>query len=198
MNERLREALRRKIARHNKFVRLYGVWSGFLLLCMWAGIYFVSRWAVIFVRTISQGVDAEMPTHFGSGFLGFVVVWFAAGWMEQSRQPSYLVSNDRTLMEIFLEVALFPPRATLSAIHHVTQRVSLQEPELEWATTVLERAGRAGKLPLDTVEEVFPEGADQERVLDALRTLDLVCVRRIKGEDYLAVTDPQRLTAFLS
>jgi hypothetical protein len=197
VNERLREALRRKITRHNKFVHLYAAWSGFLVLCMWVAIYFISRWALVFGRTLTQGVDAELPTRFSWGFLCVIVLWSAAGWLEQKRQPNYLRSNDRTLLEVFLELALFPPRATFSAIRHARERVHLQEPELEMASTLLERIGRAGKLLVDTAADGFPPEVDQEVLVKALQTLELIQVREIKGDDYFAVVDPQRLAAFL-
>ena len=196
MNERLREALRRKIARHNKFVRLYALWSGFLILGMWIAIYLVSRWALILSRTIVQGVDAEPPNRFGWGFFLFVGLWFVAAWFEQKRQPAYLRSNDRTLAEIFLELALFPPRATLSTIRHAGERVTLQESELVMATDLLERIGRAGKIPIQAAEFFHPE-AHHQNLCDALQTLDLVQVRRVKGEEFFIITDPQRLAAFL-
>jgi len=197
VNERLREALRRKMVRHNKFVHLYTAWSGFLVICMWIGIYFVSRWALVFGRTLTQGVDAEPTGRSAWGFLFFAGIWLAAGWVEQKRQPSYLRSNNRTLTEVFFEIVLFPPRATFSAIRHAGERVKLQESELEMASTLLERIGRAGKLPLEAPAELLPAGVDHERLVKALQTLELIHVREIKGEDYLAVVDPQRLAAFL-
>jgi hypothetical protein len=197
VNDRLREALRRKIARHNKFVRLYALWSGFLVVCMWAGIYFVGRWAVIFIRTISQGVDAEMPSSYPSGFLAVFLVWFVAGCLERIFRPTPVRSNDRNLLDIFLEFVLFPARATLSILRHLQQRVSLQEPELELAATLLERIGRAGKLRADGVPGLFPPDVNHEHLTGALQTLDLVYVRQVKGEEYLAVTEPQKLTPFL-
>ncbi len=197
MNERLREALRRKIARHNKFVHLYTVWSGFLVMCMWVAVYFIAHWAIVFSRTLTQGVDAEGPTNFGWGFAVFLIFWFAAGWFEQMRRPPYLTSNDRTLGEIFMEFALFPPRATLSTIRHAVDRVQLDEAELALATDVLERIGRAGKVPIDSVDGMFDPEIDHARLTNALRKLELIHVRRIKGAEFWAITDPGKLNAFL-
>jgi len=197
VNERLKEALRRKIERHNKFIRLFAVWSGFLIAGMWAGIYFFSRWAILFGRTIAQGTEAEMPKPLGWGFLLFVGIWLAAGWVERKAEPGYLRSNDRSLIEVLLEIALFPPRATFAAFRHLHQRVALAESELEWAATLLNHVGRAGKLPVEAVSDLFPLESDAQRLTETLKTLDLVYIRRVKDEEFLVVADPERLAVFL-
>lgn len=197
MNDRLREALRRKIDAHNRLVMLSSICSVFAVAAMWIFLYFAVQWALAMSATVMKGVDAVMPQDFRRTFALFAAGLLGAGWLARRFGFYRRVREDRSAGVVLLEMLLLPARATFAALGNLRNRLRLDEDDLQAATDLLVRIVRAGKLPATAVPVEIPGDSARERVLFALQLLELIYLRQGAPDDFYAVADPQRLVRFL-
>jgi hypothetical protein len=197
VNERLREALRRKVAAHNRLVWITGVWSGAAVALMWVAIYFIARWLLVLGSTLVKGLDATMPERFDRGFAIAAAAWLLVGWIAHRRGFWERVRGDKSAGDMLIELLLLPTRATFATLHNFRTLIRLSDDQLQTAATFLVRVVRAGRLAAADIALELPEEAAREPVLHALTVLDLIYLRQNEREAFYAVTDPQRLLPFL-
>ncbi|MEQ1860337.1 MAG: hypothetical protein ABMA13_10405 [Chthoniobacteraceae bacterium] len=197
MNERLREALRRKISAHNRFVWITTVWSVVAVAFMWLAIYFIARWVIVLGATVIKGLDATMPGRFDRGFAIAVIVLLIVGWIARRRGFWSRVREEKAATVILLELLLLPTRATFATVHGLRKLIRLSDDHLHTAADFLVRVVRAGRVVETDVPLEMPEEAARARVLHALEVLDLIYLRKSEGEASYSVADPQRLLPFL-
>ena len=197
MNERLREALRRKIEEHNKLVTLSSLGSFIAVVLMWVALYFVGYWLCTFFGTVVKGVDATLPQQYPRGFAIAVAVWLLVGWIAR-RAGFFRVSRTEqgALVSIF-ELLLSPTRATFGMIDNMRNSVRLSDEELIAATDFLVRLVRAGKLAEHAAGAEFAPAVDQTKILLGLQLLNLVYLRKGESASWITPSDPQRLLRFL-
>ncbi len=198
MNERLREALRRKIAAHNRLVVLTSICGVLAVAVMWAGLYLVSRWCVVMSATLVDGVEATMPPRFDRAFAVGVLVLLVAGWIARRFGLYQRLREEKGVGFTLIEVCLIPARATFGTISNLQNYLRLGEDDLRAATDFLVRVARAGKLAATAVPVELPDESTRDRVLYALQLLDLIYLRRGNPDPVYAVLDPQRLLPFLT
>jgi uncharacterized membrane protein len=198
VNERLREALRRKIAAHNRLVRLSTVASAIAVVFMWGAIYFVARWLVIFSSTVVKGIDATMPRRFERHFAMILGVWLMLGWVARKFRYFEKLRSEQTAGHVLVELLLAPPRATFAVVQNISNRIAFSEDDLIVATDFLAKVGRAGKIRLTAATFDLPDEKQRGRVTTALQLLDLIYLRRKEDEAWYAVSNPQKLLAFLT
>lgn len=197
MNDRLREALRRKIAAHNRLVALSSICSVFAVAAMWVFLYFAVQWALAMSATVVKGVDAVMPGDFRRTFAIFAVALLSAGWLARRFGLYRRLREDRSAGLVMLELLLLPARATFASLSNVRNHIRLSEDDLQAATDLLVRIVRAGKLRATAVPVEIPGDSSRERVLFALQLLELIYLRQGAPADFYAVADPQQLLRFL-
>lgn len=197
MNERLRAALQRKIAAHNRLVTLTIVSSCIAVVAMWVALYFLAHWFLVALATVVKGVEAEAPQHVSRTFAIAVIAEFAAFFLAHRAGFYQRLRDERGVLSTGLELCLLPARATFGTIQNLRNRIRFDETDLSAATDFLVRVVRAGKLPASSVPVDLPSEGSRKRVLHALQLLDLIYLRRGKAEDYYSVSDPQRLVPFL-
>jgi hypothetical protein len=197
VNERLREALRRTVAAHNRLVRLSTVSSSIAVIFMWVAIYFIARWLTLLGSTVVKGLDAATPQHFDRVFGIVVVIWLIVGWIVRQQGVWQRAPVDKGAGLVLLEVFFAPTRATFAVLHNMQNRIRFSENDLQAATDFLVRVVRAGKLATTAVPVELPDEDTRERVLHALQLLDLIYLRQTDRQAWFAVANPQRLLAFL-
>ena len=197
MNQRLKEALRRKIASHNRLVRLSTIGAVLGVAIMWGFLYFLANWLPVFFVTIVKGVDAEVPANLHRSILVFFTFWMLVGLIDRLVRARRAESLNATPMESALGTLLIPPRVTFSIWDNVRNRIWLSEYELEHASDFLERLYARGKMQMQSVPVELPDEHSRERILTALRLTDLVRELEVKKTDYLALTHPERVAAFV-
>jgi hypothetical protein len=197
VNERLREALRRKIAAHNQLVRFTTVWSATAVALMWCAIYFIARWLTIFGATAVKGLEATMPSRFDRNF-GYVVLgWLIVGWIARQSGFFHRARVEKTAGIMLIELFLAPTRVTFGTLQNIRNTIHFTEEELISATDLLVRIVRAGKLRTTAVPVELPEQASRDRVVHGLQLLNLIYLRDTDEDSWYVVADPQRLLAFL-
>lgn len=197
MNERLRDALRRTIRRHNELVWLSSLTSAVIVCFMWAGIYFISRWLIIFFSTVVKGLDAVIPQHFDRGFFIVVAIWMIVGWIARQRGFFRTLRSESSSSLTLLELLLTPPRATFGALQNIRNRIRLSEEDLVVATDFLVRVVRAGKMATTNVPVELPDDTSRDKIILALQLLDLIYLRKVDDITWYSVANPQRLLRFL-
>lgn len=197
MNERLREALRRKIAAHNRLVIISSVSSVLGVIVMWAGFYFITRWAAVFSSTVVKGVEATMPERFDRAFVVIAVALLAVGWIARRAGFHQHLREEKGIGTLLIEIALLPARATFGTLQNLQNHIRFSEDELIAATDLLVRIVRAGRIAETAMPIEIPDEASRDRVLHALQLLDLIYLRRSDTEACYSVADPQRLLRFL-
>lgn len=198
MNERLREALRRKIESHNHLVWISSISSAFAVALMWVALYFISHWLLVFGSTVVKGLDATMPQNFNRGFAIAAVGLLVAGWIARRLGLNQRLRDERSAGLVLVDLCLLPARATFGTIQNFRNHIRLSEDDLCAATDFLVRVVRAGKLAITAAPVEIPDDAARDRVLHALQLLDLIYRRKGDPADFFAVADPQRLVPFLS
>ena len=196
MNERLREALLRKIAAHNRFTTIVALSSTAAILLLWGSIYFVGRWLLTLLSTIVKGIEAAGPQHYDLWFWPILGAWLLAGGIAWWRGFWRLREEKGGLLTV-LEVVLTPTRATFGAVESWGRRIRVDENQLIQATDFLVKVVRAGKFAEESVPAELPDEKSRERVLRALQVLDLIYYRAANETGWYAVANPQRLLAFL-
>lgn len=196
MNERLREALRRKIAAFNRFNGIVAVSSTAAVLLLWGAIYFAGRWLLTLLSTIIKGIEATGPSHYDRWFWPIFVLWLVAGAVAW-RSSFWRVRESKSALHVLAELVLLPTRATFGVLESWSRRITLDESQLIQATDFLVKVVRAGKFAEDSALAEFSEEKSRERVLRALQVLDLIYRRETKEQGWYAVANPQRLLAFL-
>jgi hypothetical protein len=198
VNERLKAALARRIEAHNRLVKLTTVWSGLLVMLMWVVLYLVANWFVIFFATIVHGVDAEQPRQFWVVFAVGATLWTMIAWVERLRTGGDR-RTERTMAGALIDILFAPPRVTLAVIANFCSRISFSEIELDRATVFLERMGRAGKIPVESIDSELPDEDTRKHILESLQLIDLVCARcSSRGVEHLYPANPQSLVRFLN
>lgn len=198
MNERLRAALHRKIAAHNRLVTLTAISSCAAVVVMWVALYFLTHWFFVMLSTVLRGVEAEAPRHVNRTFALAVIVEFATYFLVRRSGFYQRLHDERGLLSTALELCLIPARATVGTILNFRNRIRFTEEDLISATDLLVRVVRAGKLPASAMPVEIPDETSRERVLHALLLLNLIYIRQGKDENYYSVADPQRLVPFLN
>jgi hypothetical protein len=198
VNERLREALRRKIAQHNRLVTLSTLAFGTAVVAMWCGLYFVVWWLTVLGATVVEGLEAEVPRGFHRIASLSFVAWLIAGWIARARGFFERPRTESSSGAAFLEVLLTPPRATFAVLQNIRNRIRFNEEDLIAATDFLVRVVRSGKLPVSAVPVELPDESRRDRVLTGLQLLDLVYIRKKGQEAWVAVCHPQRLIKFVT
>jgi hypothetical protein len=196
-NDRLRQALRRKIEKHNRFLSISSALAAAGVVFMWVVIYFLAQWITVFARTLKAGVDATPPRNFPSAFLVVAAVWMAAGvvdWLVARRDPPRI---ERGIFRTILDVLLFPPRATFGVFRGFGKKAALSEDELQTAADFLARRARFGEIALSRIDAELPDEALRGKILDNLKALELVYRREGKHDDFITPTDPQKVLQFL-
>jgi len=196
VNERLREALRRKIAAFNRFTGIVAVSSTAAVLLLWGAIYFSGRWLLTLLSTIIKGIEGTEPSHYDRWFWPIFALWLLAGGIAW-RTSFWRVREEKSVLHVLAELVLLPTRATFGALESWGRRIFLDENQLIQATDFLVKVVRAGKFAEDSVPAELPEEKNRARVLRALQVLDLIYRRETKEQGWYAVANPQRLLAFL-
>lgn len=197
MNERLREALRRKIAEHNRLVRLSTIAGGVAIVLMWGAIYCTSWWLTVLGATAAQGLEAEAPREFDRIIAVLFGAWVIAGWIARRFKFFDPRRLDSSAAAKVLELLLTPPRATFAVLQNVRNGVRFNHDDLIAATDFLVRVVRCGKLPLTAVPVELPDENRRARVMNGLQLLDLIYLRKKDELVWVAVSHPQRLIKFL-
>lgn len=196
MNERLRDALRRKIEAHNKLIIASTIGGSLCVVVLWAILCFVMWWLSVLFLTVSKGVEAEMPQHSSNWITTVVLAWFALGFADRYLHRN--ASRDtNSSFEKVLKIVLLPVRVTFAVWDNYRNHIRLSEPDLECATTFLERVFRVGGMTTDLVDGEFPNEQVRDRIVDALKILDLIYIRNRKDDEFLSLSNPQKLLKFL-
>jgi len=198
VNERLRAALHRKIAAHNRLVTLTALSSSVAVILMWVVLYFLTHWFFTMLSTVVKGVEAEVPQRIDRTFALAVIIEFGAYFLARRSGFYHRLRDERGLLSTGLELCLIPARATVGTVLNFRNRIRFTEEDLVSATDFLVRVVRAGKLPASAVPVEIPNEVSRERVLHALLLLNLIYIRQGKEENYYSVADPQRLVPFLT
>lgn len=197
MNERLREALRRQIAAHNRLVSLSIVWSVLGVALMWAALYFVARWLAVLGATVVKGVDAIMPERFDQVFGIAALALIVAGVVARRLGFHRRLREEKSVGFTLIELCLLPASATLATVENLGNHIRLSGDDLQTAADFLTRVVRAGRLATTSIPLELPEERSRDRVLRALELLDLIYLRHAGPTVHYAVADPQRLLRFL-
>lgn len=197
MNERLREALRRKIASHNRLVWLASVWSALGVMLMWVGFYFIAHWTAALGASVVKGVEAEMPQRVNRVFGVIVLVLLAAGWLARRAGFYDRLRAEKGAGTALVELVLLPARATFGTVLNLRNFLRLDEDDLCAATDLLVKIVRAGKLAASALPQEMAGTPQRERVVHALQLLDLIYLRQTEEDAVYSVADPQRLLRFL-
>jgi hypothetical protein len=197
VNSRLKEALRRKIAGHNRLVILSTLGGILGVIIMWGLLYLLANWLPLFFLTIVRGLDAEMPANLHRWVLFIFVIWIAAGWLLGKMTAEKTAAPEESAPSIAFRLLMLPPRATLAVWENFRNRIELSEYDLELASDFLERLYRLGKLQMHSVPVELPEDESRDRILTALRSTELIREREIQKMSFLALTHPERIAAFV-
>lgn len=197
MNERLREALRRKLAAHNRLVCLSTLCATLGVATMWAGLYFAMRWMAVLGASVVKGVDATMPARVDQAFAATALALLTAGWFARRAGFFQRVREERGAGLMLLELALLPARATWGTLDNARSFLRLDDDDLRTASDLLVRIVRAGKLAATALPQEFSRDGQRERVVHALALMELIYLRESDAGAVYSVADPQRLLRFL-
>ena len=197
MNERLREALRRKLAAHNRLVCLSTLCATLGVATMWAGLYFAMRWMAVLGASVVKGVDATMPARVDQAFAATTLALLTAGWFARRAGFFQRVREERGAGLMMLELALLPARATWGTLDNARSFLRLDDDDLRTASDLLVRIVRAGKLAATALPQEFSRDGQRERVVHALALMELIYLRESDAGAVYSVADPQRLLRFL-
>ncbi len=198
MNDRLRAALARRIASHNKLVKATTAGGLVVIIAMWLAIHFVAQWLLLFLASAVRGTEAGLPVHFRAWFLAGAALWFGIFWFTRWRaEPP--PAAEKGISGTFTDFLLLPPRMTLGVARNLDNLVKLAPHEIDAASLFLARLVRAGKIPVASLPVELPgEAESRDRLIDSLRLLDLIYIRRPKdGPACIVPSNPQKLLAFL-
>jgi hypothetical protein len=198
VNDRLRAALARRIASHNKLVRATTAGGILAIIVMWLAIYFIAQWLLLFLASAVRGTEAGLPVHFRGWFLAGVALWFGVFWFTRWRSGPP-PATEKGISGTFADFLLLPPRMTLGVARNLDNLVKLEPHEIDAASLFLARLVRAGKIPVASLPVELPgEDAPRDHLIGALRLLDLVYIRQPKdGAACIVPSNPQKLLAFL-
>jgi hypothetical protein len=197
VNSRLKEALRRKIDGHNRLVRLSTVGTVLGVFVMWAILYFVGNWLPVLFITVVKGVDAEIPPKLNQWVLLVFAIWLFVGMIDRVVRRRRPESLDQPAGASIIGMLMLPPRVTYSILDNVRNRIGLNEHELELASDFLERLYWNGKMQMQSIPVELPAEDSRERILSALRLIDLVRELEVRKTDFLALANPERVKAFV-
>jgi hypothetical protein len=197
VNYRLKEALRRKMHGHNRLVLLSTVGGALGVLLMWTVIFFISNWAPIFFLTIFKGLEAEVPRNLSRLVLIGMILWLIVGWFDRHLRTEDNRGDELSPLAVALKLLILPPRATFSVWDNLHNRVHLDEQELEAASNFLENLYRAGKIQVQSVPVELPDDDTRDRIITTLRSTELVRKVEVNKTDFLALTHPERMAAFI-
>jgi hypothetical protein len=197
VNERLRNALHRKIGAHNRLVWITSIWGVTGAVAMWVAIYFLVYWLAVVFASVAKGLDAESPQHIGRIFGIVAAVLLIGGGIARRLGFHRQLHDERGFGMVLLEVAIIPARVTFAAVQNFRNHVRLNEDELIAATDLLVRIVRAGKIADTAMPQDLPDDAQREHVLYVLQLLDLIYLRQTDQGIFYSVADPQRLVPFL-
>ena len=198
VNSRLKEALRRKIAGHNRLVRLSTLGGILGVVVMWTVLYFVANWLPVFILTVVKGLDAEVPENLHRWVLLVFTLWLSVGWIDRLIRKRRDESLNPTASSSVLGFLLLPPHATFSILDNIQNRIGLSEYELELASDFLERLYWHGKMQVQSIPVELPADDSRERILTALRLTELVRELEVRKTDFLALANPERVKAFVN
>jgi hypothetical protein len=198
VNPRLTSALERKISAHNRLVYLSTGGAALGVLLMWALIYGLACWLPVLGLTVIQGLDAENPAHLRHWIVVLMIAWMVLGWFDrQARLHREEQASDGSIAELAWRFFMTPPRATFGVWDNPRNHVRLNGHELALASGFLERLYQVGKMPMHAVPVELPDDDARDRVLSALRLTELVRLRETEREDFLVLSNPERVRAFV-
>jgi hypothetical protein len=197
VNYRLKEALRRKIDGHNRLVLLSTIGGALGVVLMWVMIYFVANWLPLFFLTIFKGLEAEAPRNLTRIIILGMMAWMVIGWIDRHLCTADTGMGEISPAALAFKILLLPPRATFGVWDNLHNRIGLNEPELDEASSFIEHLYHTGKIQLQAVPVELPDDSTRDKILTTLRSTELIRKFEFNKTDFLALTHPERVAAFV-
>ena len=179
------EALRARLAQHNRRVVVLTVFNAVGSLVLWCVVYIALYWLTLLSLTAARGVEAQPPKVFVAIFLYAAALLFACAIWLRRIAPDERPRDEKPAIGYVIDVLLALPRTTLSAWGNASAWLRLKPRELAAAAHLLDRMNQEGRVLLHQLPLEIPERAERKKVLFALQLLELIEVRRLEGELWL-------------
>ncbi len=114
--------LRHQLEAHNRHVLLGTLVAALAASLVWAGLYFLGQWLVLFGLTVVRGEEAQMPADYNRWFLTYAGITVLLGWgwsLWRRRRPRL---RDRAILgpHLIPEFLFLPAALTFSIPANLT------------------------------------------------------------------------------
>jgi hypothetical protein len=180
--------LRARLRSHNGSVLAASGATLVVVAIGWVLLYVAVYWVVMFILTVGKAGDAQLPASFHWVFAVGVGILMIGGAIDLWLFPGDRPVDERPALETITDVFLFLPRLTLTIGLNFAAWARLPRVLQEDAADLVERMRTERRIALSTLPLDLPVERERDRILHTLLLLQVVEIRRERGELWLRLS----------